>query len=235
LSSVDHSSAVVHVVAGVLRDAAGRVLIAERPAGKHLSGSWEFPGGKRNVGEARLAALERELHEELGVRVEAAHPFMRVRHSYEDRRVLLDVWIVERHRGDARGLDGQRLRWCDREELERAPLLPADRPIQDALALPVRLTAIATPDYHIVDSLAEACPPCSQGPPSGAKLRGVLCGGLQEAQSAAAQGARFLVLREPLSPSDLAAACEAVDVPVYARGLSLETAWRLGAAGINEI
>jgi mutator protein MutT len=63
---------VLHVVAGVLNDADGRVLIAQRPPGKHLAGGWEFPGGKRDDDERREAALAREFKEELDVDVTAS-------------------------------------------------------------------------------------------------------------------------------------------------------------------
>jgi len=70
----------IHVVAGVLFDAPGRVLVAQRPKAAHLGGLWEFPGGKRMPGESREAGLARELAEELGVRVLAARPLIWVEH-----------------------------------------------------------------------------------------------------------------------------------------------------------
>ncbi|TLZ37802.1 MAG: (deoxy)nucleoside triphosphate pyrophosphohydrolase, partial [Gammaproteobacteria bacterium] len=79
------------VVAAALYDASGRVLIAQRPPGKHLPGRWEFPGGKVADGEDELAALARELREELGVEVTAARPLMRLEHSYGDRDVELSL------------------------------------------------------------------------------------------------------------------------------------------------
>src|SRR5579871_685105 len=102
-------AAAIEVVAGALIDAAGRVLIADRPAGKAFAGRWEFPGGKRRDGESARDALRRELIEELG---------------------------VESWRGEPAPLDGQRLRWCTREELAAADILEADRPIVTALLLP---------------------------------------------------------------------------------------------------
>ena len=119
----------IHVVAGVLFDAAGRVLLAQRPPGKHLAGGWEFPGGKLEAGEERLAGLARELREELGITVEAAEPLLRLTHAYPERDVDLDVWLVTRYGGEPRGLDGQALRWCAPRQLGEAGLLPADRPI----------------------------------------------------------------------------------------------------------
>lgn len=68
---------VVHVMAGLLLDPAGRVLLAQRPASKHLAGMWEFPGGKCEPGEAPLAALARELREELGITMQHAEPLVR--------------------------------------------------------------------------------------------------------------------------------------------------------------
>jgi 8-oxo-dGTP diphosphatase len=121
------------VVAAALYDGEGRVLIAQRPAGSHLAGRWEFPGGKVSPGESEGAALARELREELGIEVIASHPCMRLTHSYPDRSVELSLWIVERFAGTPRGLDGQELRWVAPADLERQELLEADRPFVEAL------------------------------------------------------------------------------------------------------
>jgi 8-oxo-dGTP diphosphatase len=127
----------IHVMAGVLSDDRGRVLIAQRPAGKHLAGRWEFPGGKLAEGEAPVVGLRRELAEELGVTLGAAEPLIRLRHDYHDRRVLLDVWRVTGYSGAPRGLDGQALDWVTPDDLPGIDLLEADRPIITALRLPV--------------------------------------------------------------------------------------------------
>ncbi len=123
----------VHVVAGVLTDIGGRILLAQRPAGKYLAGGWEFPGGKLEPGEDRFEGLKRELLEELGVTLESAKPLMRLRHSYSDRDIDLDVWLVTAFRGEPAGRECQLLRWCPREELRHAGLLPADMPVIEAL------------------------------------------------------------------------------------------------------
>ena len=122
------------VVAAALYDRAGRVLIAQRPQGKHMAGRWEFPGGKVAPGEAEQAALARELREELGVRVAAAQPLMRLTHAYLDREVELSLWIVERFEGEPCALDGQRLKWVAPAELPAEDILEADRPFVAALA-----------------------------------------------------------------------------------------------------
>lgn len=126
----------IHVMAGVLADETGRVLVAQRPVGKHLAGRWEFPGGKLHADEAPLAGLARELAEELGVTLESAEPLIRLRHDYPDRRVLLDVWRVTRYSGTPQGLDSQALDWVAPDDLPRIDLLEADRPIITALRLP---------------------------------------------------------------------------------------------------
>jgi len=123
----------IPVAAGILRDPAGRVLIAQRPPGGHVGGFWEFPGGKLNPDEQPLQALERELREELGVTVEAAVPFMTYRHEYPERVVELHVFLVERYSGEPRGVEGQPLRWVSVAELASAGLLEADQPIAAAL------------------------------------------------------------------------------------------------------
>ncbi len=127
------SATLILVAAGVLRDAAGRVLIAQRPPGGHVGGFWEFPGGKLQAGESPLQALCRELAEEIGIQVSAASPLMSYRHSYPERVVELHVFEVSDYSGEAQGLEGQPLRWVAVEELATAGLLEADLPIAAAL------------------------------------------------------------------------------------------------------
>ena len=126
------------VVAGALFDGGAsarnrRVLIAERPAGKHMAGRWEFPGGKVAAGESESDALVRELREELGVTVTACRPFMRLSHEYDDRVVELSLWVVDEYSGEAVGLDGQRLKWVAVESLGEEDVLEADAPFVSAL------------------------------------------------------------------------------------------------------
>ncbi len=121
------------VVAAALYDAEGRVLIAQRPQGRHQAGRWEFPGGKVAPGESERQALVRELREELGILVTASRPFMRLEHSYPDRSVELSMWIVEGFAGTPRGLDGQELRWVAPARLGDEDLLEADQPFVEAL------------------------------------------------------------------------------------------------------
>lgn len=215
----------IHVVAGAVTDAAGRVLIAQRPPGKHLAGGWEFPGGKLEPGEARAQGLARELREELDIAIRDPRPLMRVRHTYSHGEVLLDMWVVSRYDGEPRGVDGQALRWLDPDELATAELLPADRPIVRALKLPERLRLPASPHYEVGAVAGAFAAPAS-------KLRGLLCSTPDAARRGAA-AADFLVMQQPLPEQSVRALCASVAIPLFTRGLELEAAWAEGASGIS--
>jgi mutator protein MutT len=225
---------VIHVVAGAVMDAAERVLIAQRPAGQHLAGGWEFPGGKLEPGEERLAGLARELQEELGIAIAMPRPLIRVRHAYPSREVLLDVWVVRHYSGEPRGLDGQALRWCTRDELAEVELLPADGPIVRALRLPERLTHVSSRDYTVQATQSSGNRRAAEAV-NDHGLHGVYCTNADEATGLARLGADFLVMRHAVGPDDLEGLCRLVSVPVFARGIELEEAWASGASGLNEI
>ena len=148
--------AALHVVAAVLRDARGRVLLAQRPPGKAHAGRWEFPGGKLEPGEDALAALSRELDEELGIEVLAARPLLAVPHG----DIVLDVWEVPVFEGRPRPRESQPLAWVDPARIDPSTMPPADRPALTALRLPDRY--LVTPDVTadgddaFLDSLARA-------------------------------------------------------------------------------
>ena len=126
----------VHVVAAALVDADGRVLLAQRPEGKHLAGYWEFPGGKVESGETPLQALQREVLEEIGVRVVSAEPLIRVPWRYATKRILLDVYRVRDFDGVPHSCEGQPLKWVPATALDPNEMPAADHPVIHALALP---------------------------------------------------------------------------------------------------
>ena len=123
----------LRVVVGLIEDEAGNFLIAQRRAGTHMAGLWEFPGGKRHDDESAFAALQRELREELAIEVSAAERFIVVEHEYGDRHVSLDTWLVTDFSGEPRAEEGQALRWVAPDRLLATRLLAADRPIVEAL------------------------------------------------------------------------------------------------------
>jgi len=129
------ASSPVHVAVGLLLDR-DQVFITRRAANAHQGGKWEFPGGKLDDNEPVETALKRELHEELGIEVRAAQPWMQVRHRYPDREVLLDVWRITAWDGTPHGREGQEARWASVRELPKLDFPEADLPILRRLWLP---------------------------------------------------------------------------------------------------
>ncbi len=125
----------LHVAVAVIDDGE-RILLSRRRADVHQGGRWEFPGGKREPGEDVVAALVRELHEELGIRPLRYRPLLRLLHHYPERTVLLDVWRVTAIDGRPRGREGQPVEWVPREDLPARRFPDANRPIVTAARLP---------------------------------------------------------------------------------------------------
>jgi len=206
----------IHVVAGVLRDREGRVLVAERPAGKHLAGYWEFPGGKSDAGEAPLDALRRELHEEIGVDIESARPLISVPWTYPEKRIVLDAWLVDEYAGTPHAREAQALQWVEVEALRTLPMPPADVPIVNALRLPDRY--LITPSFAPSESRA-------------------LLDGIERACEA---GFRLFQLRQPTwAPDEIAKAAREAHAICSRHGakLLINASWimaeRLGLAGVH--
>lgn len=130
------AAARLHIVAAVITDHAGRVLLAKRPEHLHQGGLWEFPGGKREPGEKRSQTLVRELHEELGITPTQFRPLIGVEYDYPDRKVFLDVWKVSDFNGVPHGVEGQGICWVDAGRLHEFSFPAANRPIVTAASLP---------------------------------------------------------------------------------------------------
>ncbi|HEY0963619.1 MAG TPA: 8-oxo-dGTP diphosphatase MutT [Pseudomonadales bacterium] len=123
----------IHVVAGVILNDAGQVLLALRPKHKHKGGLWEFPGGKVEAGESASDALARELLEEIALVVEQAEPFLVIDHDYGDKQVSLDVWRVTQFGGTPHGREGQEIAWVAIRDLPRYEFPEANAGIVSAL------------------------------------------------------------------------------------------------------
>jgi 8-oxo-dGTP diphosphatase len=120
---------VTEVAVGVLMQADGRFLLAQRPAGKPYEGYWEFPGGKLERGESVEAALARELHEELGIRIDGSEPWRVIEHDYPHAYVRLFFHKITAWQGELTGREGQAFLWQQCGAVNVAPLLPAALPI----------------------------------------------------------------------------------------------------------
>jgi 8-oxo-dGTP diphosphatase len=125
----------VLVAAVALIDTDGRVLLAQRPAGKSMAGLWEFPGGKVDAGETPEAALIRELAEELGIDVTASclAPFTFASHTYPTFHLLMPLYVCRKWSGIPSAREGQRLAWVWPARLADYPMPPADVPLVAAL------------------------------------------------------------------------------------------------------
>ncbi len=127
---------VLDVAVGIITRGDGCVLMAKRPPGKPWADYWEFPGGKIEAGEQPLAALIRELHEELGIELDNAYPWITRDYEYPDRQVRLHIYRVLRWHGEPQGKEGQQLAWENPNAVKSEPLLPANHQLLHALGLP---------------------------------------------------------------------------------------------------
>ena len=121
----------VLVAACALIDADGRVLIAERPAGRSMAGLWEFPGVKVEAGETPEATLIRELKEELGIVVkeDCLAPLTFASHTYADFHLLMPLYVCRRWEGIVQPQENQRITWVRPNKLRDYPMPPADLPL----------------------------------------------------------------------------------------------------------
>ncbi|UXI67706.1 Nudix family hydrolase [Tahibacter amnicola] len=145
----------IHVVAAALVDAEGRVLLAQRPVGKHLAGYWEFPGGKVEPDEPPLQALRREILEEIGVEIGTAESLIRIPWHYPGKSILLDVYRVREFHGEPRSCEGQPLKWVPTAALDIHEMPPADHPVINALRLPDRYWITPQPAADIEAAVAQ--------------------------------------------------------------------------------
>ena len=141
----------VHVAVGVIRNEDDQFFIARRPSHVHQGGLWEFPGGKVEENETVVEALQRELHEEIGIDVEQARPLIRIPYSYSDKSVLLDVWWVQKFTGHAHGREQQEINWVSLDELPSYSFPAANQPIIRSLMLPD--SYLVTGGFRGVDEL----------------------------------------------------------------------------------
>ena len=120
------------VVCGVIKKD-DKFLCCQRSKKMSLPLQWEFPGGKVELGETTELALTREVKEELGVEIAKATPLIEIRHDYQDKSVLLDVWSTRYFEGEPKGLEGQTIKWCPIEALTDFDFPAANQTIIEAI------------------------------------------------------------------------------------------------------
>jgi 8-oxo-dGTP diphosphatase len=114
------------VVAAVIRDGAGKILLTRRPEGSHMGGLWEFPGGKVEAGEAPITALERELEEELAISAEIGSPLTFSVHEEPGMRIVLLFFAATLGDDQPTALEDQQIAWVSPGDLPSYPTPPAD-------------------------------------------------------------------------------------------------------------
>ena len=127
----------IEVAAAVIERADGSFLLAQRPAGKVYAGYWEFPGGKIEAGEAPSQALARELHEELGIDVTSAYPWITRVFTYPHGTVRLRFFRISSFEKEPHPREGQAIAWQRFGAALVEPMLPANAPVLASLALPL--------------------------------------------------------------------------------------------------
>jgi len=150
------SDPLLRVAAAIIQRPDGRVLVAQRPAGKAYAGYWEFPGGKLEPGETPREALDRELAEELGLSVRRAAPWLVQRYRYPHAHVLLHFFRVFEWEGEPVGHDGQAFAWQSPGRFDVQPLLPANTLVMRALLLPPVYGVSLADELGEADFLARA-------------------------------------------------------------------------------
>lgn len=143
----------VHVAVAVIPDSRGRVLVSKRHVDSHQGGYWEFPGGKVESGESVLDALKREIREELGLVIKQAFPLKKISHHYDDKFVLLDIYLVSEFEGQPSGLEGQLVKWQAIDALQQSDFPAANAGIIKTIQLPTELAI--TPEAGSFDELLE--------------------------------------------------------------------------------
>lgn len=128
----------LHVVAGIIYNAAGEILLSSRPQGKAYAGYWEFAGGKVEAGESEIAALQREFQEELGIHIHRATPYLAKIHAYEHATVHLRFYRVSAQdwAGEIQAKEAQQFAWQNPAKLTVSPMLPANTHLLSVLSIP---------------------------------------------------------------------------------------------------
>ena len=206
---------IVHVAAAVITRPDGSVLLGQRAPDTFYPGYWEFPGGKVEPGETPRDALIRELDEELGMRVDAAYPWITREHVYEHAHVSLHFFEVTAWRGEIHDRVHSALSWQQAGAMDVGPMLPANGPILKALRLP-RVCGITHAGEIGIDAQL-------------ARLEAALAGGL-----------RLVQIREPALPdADCERFARAVVERCHAAGAlavvngDAALARRIGADGVH--
>jgi len=145
----------IEVVVGVIRNNSKEIFNTKRMKKQFMSGYWELPGGKVENGEKHSSAIERELYEEIGIKIEKCSLFQTIQQQYPGKTINLSVYVIEKYSGTPVGKEGQDYLWGSIDKLEKYKLLPTMWKIFKRLSLPTYYWI--TPDNHKSNSVLEQC------------------------------------------------------------------------------
>ena len=145
----------IEVVVGVIRNNSKEIFITKRMKNQCMSGYWELPGGKVENGEKHSSAIERELYEEIGIKIEKCSLFQTIQQQYPGKTINLSVYVIEKYSGTPVGKEGQDYLWSSIDKLEKYKLLPTMWKIFKRLSLPTCYWI--TPDNHQSNFVLEQC------------------------------------------------------------------------------
>lgn len=137
----------VHVAVGVIcsqqteqeteqeaKQEAKQYFLTKRHQHVHQGGKWEFPGGKVEANETVAQALARELKEEVAIEVLSCQPLIEIKHDYGDKKVCLDVFLVDNYQGKPTAQEGQQQAWFTLAQLHELDLPAANKAILETLS-----------------------------------------------------------------------------------------------------
>jgi len=182
----------IDVAVAVIQRADGQILLTQRKGEQDFAGSWEFPGGKFEIGESIEQALARELHEEIGIEPVVSAHLITIPWRYAHKAVRLHVWRVTQWQDEPVAKENQPMRWFSLSELSGLSFPPANRGIVSALTLPQA--------YSITGAFADT---------------GEL---IARVKGALSLGAGIIQLRAKLPVADYLAAAQAILPVVQAAG-----------------
>jgi mutator protein MutT len=121
-----------HVTAGIIWQDE-KILITRRPEGSHLSGCWEFPGGKQEEGEDLIGCLAREIREELDLEIQVQKALFTVHHKYDAKAVTIHFFDCTIIKGNPKPMEGQEVRWVKSKDLNGYVFPPPDQKVIEYL------------------------------------------------------------------------------------------------------
>lgn len=125
----------IEVVAGIIKYNNNKILCTQRDVSKNeeVSFKWEFPGGKKEIGETNEQALKREIKEELNIDINIEKYFMEVNYDYPSFKLKMHTYICHTLTDRIELLVHKDFKWLSLDELNTLDWAPADTPIIDSL------------------------------------------------------------------------------------------------------